>query len=185
MMTIVEVGDLLISHIALRDGWFDGTVVLILDADPSGVLGVVLNRLADVSLESVLPQWTDLVSEPAVLYSGGPVSPNGAICLASPVADDEPPGWRRVFDRVGLLHLDTPVELVAGAYDHIRIYAGYAGWSAGQLESELSRDAWFVASARYDDIFGLDHEHLWRSVLRRQKPEVALWSTWTEHPEQN
>ena len=178
-MSIVEPGDLLISHVTLSDGWFDDAVVLVLDVDDGGVLGVVLNRLTDVDLVTVLPQWVDHVSPPGRLYCGGPVSPNGAICLASAIDDDEPPGWRRIFDRVGLLHLDTPVELVASAYDHIRIFAGYAGWSPGQLESEIARDAWFVARARYDDVFGLDHQGLWRSTLRRQKPEVAVWSTWT------
>lgn len=184
-MSVVEPGDLLISHVILSDGWFDGAVVLVLDADDSGVLGVVLNRISEVDLASVLPQWVDLVSEPARLHTGGPVSPNGAICLASVIDDDEPPGWRRIFDRVGLLHLDTPVELVAGAYDHIRIFAGYAGWSPGQLESEIARDGWFVAPARYDDVFTLDHEGLWRSTLRRQRPEVAVWSTWTADRDQN
>lgn len=184
-MTRVTPGDLLISHVTMRDGWFDETVVLVLDADDTGVLGVVLNRLSDIELASVLPLWVDQVCDPPVLFNGGPVSPSGAICLASPVGDDEPPGWRPVFDRIGLLHLDTPIELVAGAYDHIRIFAGYAGWSPGQLESELARDAWFVARARYDDVFGMDHAGLWRSTLRRQRPEVAVWSTWTEHPERN
>ena len=61
-MSVVEPGDLLISHVILSDGWFDGAVVLVLDADDSGVLGVVLNRISDVDLASVLPQWVDLVS---------------------------------------------------------------------------------------------------------------------------
>lgn len=184
-MSVVDPGDLLISHVTMRGGWFDGTVVLILDADDHGVLGVVLNRFSDVELASVLPQWVDQVSEPVRLFAGGPVSPNGAICLASAIDDDAPPGWSRVFDRVGLLHLDTPVELAAGAFDDVRIFAGYAGWSPGQLESELAREAWFVARARYDDVFGLNQAGLWRATLRRQRPEVAVWSTWTDTPEQN
>lgn len=184
-MPPVQAGDLLISHVVLTDGVFDFTVVLILDADSSGILGVVLNQVSEVELGTVLPQWADQVSDPQVLFDGGPVSPNGAICLASISSEEDPPGWRRVFDNVGLLHLDTPIELVAGAYDDLRIFAGYAGWDAGQLESELARDLWFVAKARYDDVFGANPDDLWRTVLRRQKPEVAVFSTWTEDPDQN
>lgn len=184
-MSAVTPGDVLISHVVLRDGVFDFTVVLILDSDESGTLGVVLNRVAEVALASVLPDWVVAVSEPKVLFDGGPVSPNGAICLASVAGDEEPPGWRRLFGRVGLLHLDTPVELVVGAFDALRIFAGYAGWAPGQLQVELARDAWFVAKARHSDIFGAEQEELWRRVLRRQVPEIAVYSTWTEEPDTN
>lgn len=184
-MSVVTPGDLLISHVVLRDGVFDFTVILILDADDSGTLGVVLNRTAEVALDAVLPDWVIAVSEPKILFDGGPVSRNGAICLASVSGNEEPPGWRRLFGTVGLLHLDTPVELVVGAYDALRIFAGYAGWAPGQLELELARDAWFVARARHDDIFGVDQRDLWHRVLRRQNPEVAVYSTWTDEPEAN
>lgn len=181
----VRPGDLLVSHVQVSDGAFDRSVVLVLDSDGSGTLGVVLNRVSEVELESVLPAWTQQVSEPRVLFDGGPVSPNGAICLASLAGEEEPPGWRRVFSDVGLLHLDTPVELVAGAYADLRIFAGYAGWEPQQLEVELARGWWFVAPAHHADVFGPEPAGLWRRVLRRQNPEVAVYSTWTEDPDAN
>lgn len=184
-MSAVRPGDLLISQVSLRDGVFDSAVVLVLDADESGTLGVVLNRYSEVDLDQVLPGWSEHLSAPQVLFDGGPVSPNGAICLARLAGDEEPPGWRRVFDDVGLLHLDTPLELVAGAYRDLRIFAGYSGWQAGQLEGELLRDGWFVAKAEIDDVFGPDQEDLWRRVLRRQPLDVAIYSTWPEDPECN
>ncbi|GAB3703513.1 YqgE/AlgH family protein [Mariniluteicoccus flavus] len=184
-MGAVKAGDLLISHVQVADDRFDQTVILVLDSDETGTLGVVLNRISEVELASVLPDWADQVCEPRDLFDGGPVSPNGAICLASLAGDEEPPGWRRVFSDVGLLHLDTPIELVAGAYASLRIFAGYAGWDPSQLEVELARGWWFVAEARYDDVFGAAPEGLWRSVLRRQNPEVAVYSTWTDDPEAN
>lgn len=178
-------GDLLVSHVNLRDGVFDFAVVLILDADESGTLGVVLNKVAALPLAAVLPTWVDVVSDPQLLFDGGPVSRNGAICLASIGGEEEPPGWRRLFGNVGLLHLDTPVELVAGAYSGLRIFAGYAGWAPGQLQSELASDAWFVAPAEPEDIFGIDQTDLWQRVLRRQEPDVAVYSTWTDDPDAN
>ncbi|MBA8795741.1 putative transcriptional regulator [Friedmanniella endophytica] len=179
-------GDLLVASVLLDDGVFNQSVVLVLDSDGDGALGVILNEISQTPLESVLPDWVPAVSGPKFLFHGGPVSPNGAICLAS-VADrsEEPPGWRPMFDSIGLLHLDTPIEIVAGAYRDLRIFAGYAGWSSGQLEDEITRGMWHVVPSVYSDVFSDHPLDLWRTTLRRQPDEVALFSTWTEDPELN
>lgn len=183
---VIEPGTLLISGVNLLDGVFDSAVVLLLDADESGTLGVVLNRLSDFSLEDALPGWAPYASAPAALFDGGPVSQEGAICLASPMhADEEPPGWRPLFDRVGLLHLDTPLEIARDAYRDLRIFAGYAGWSPGQLEGELQQEFWHPVPAIYSDVFDPDPTTLWRRVLRRQGGELGLLSTWTDRAELN
>lgn len=203
-------GDLLVASVLLSDGVFDSTVVLVLDSDGDGALGVILNEISQTPLDAVLPDWVETVSEPRLLFHGGPVSPNGAICLASvTVPGEEPPGWRPLFDspdtghpagvggvgdaggggppqlRVGLLHLDTPIEIVAGGYQDLRIFAGYSGWAAGQLQDEITQGMWHVAQAEYSDVFGGRPLDLWRQVLRRQKSEVALFSTWLEDPDLN
>lgn len=179
-------GDLLVASALLADGVFNQTVVLVLDSDEDGALGVILNEISQTPLDAVLPDWVGAVSEPRMLFHGGPVSPNGAICIASVVnAGEEPPGWRPLFDTVGLLHLDTPIEIVTGAYRDLRIFAGYAGWSAGQLQAELSQGMWHVVSAGYDDVFAKAPLDLWRTVLRRQPGSMAFFATWTEDPELN
>jgi putative transcriptional regulator len=180
-------GDLLVASVLLADGVFNQTVVLVLDCDDDGALGVILNEISSTSLDAVLPDWANSVSEPRLLFHGGPVSPNGAICLASVAKPgEEPPGWRPVFDRIGLLHLDTPIELVTGgAYADLRIFAGYAGWSPGQLAGEVAQQMWHVVPAGYDDVFARQPTGLWRRVLRRQPNELAFFATWVEDPEWN
>jgi putative transcriptional regulator len=179
-------GDLLVASVSLADGVFNASVVLVLDADGDGALGVVLNEIAPTSLDSVLPDWVPVVSEPRLLFHGGPVSPNGAICLARVrVPGEEPPGWRRLFGDVGLLHLDTPVEIVQGAYADLRIFAGYAGWASGQLDPEIAEGMWHVVSAEPSDVFGEAPLDLWRAVLRRQRTPVAVFSTWVDDPTTN
>ena len=179
-------GELLVSSAAHGGGYFQQTVIYLLDADESGALGVVLNRAASAELADVLPRWVDLVSPPGQLFAGGPVAPNGAICvarLANP--QEEPPGWRRVRGDLGLLHLDTPVEIAEGAYSDMRIFAGYAGWAAGQLEGELLQGYWHRFVATDADLFGSDQDDLWRRVFRRQGGETAWFSGWTQDPELN
>lgn len=179
-------GELLVADVGLGGSYFGQTVILLLDVDDSGALGVVLNRTADADLDEVLPGWGELVSTPQVLFEGGPVSQNGAVCVAR-LGDpaEEPPGWRRVSGDLGLLHLDTPTELVAGAYSELRIYAGYAGWEPGQLEAELLRGDWHRVKCFDEDVFALTTDGLWRRVLRRQGFDLALLSTWSDDPDAN
>ena len=89
-----------------------------------------------------------------------------------------------MFGDVGVLDLETPIELVWDTYVHIRIYVGLAGWSAGQLVGELLRGSWFRSQAVAEEVFGTPEE-LWRRVLRRIGGGPGLWSTWTGHPEWN
>src|SRR5688572_33370780 len=87
-------GDLLVASIMLADGVFNQTVVLILDSDQDGALGVILNEISQTPLDAVLLEWVSTVSEPRLLFHGGLVSPNDALCLASVVEKvGEAPGW--------------------------------------------------------------------------------------------
>lgn len=179
-------GELLVASAAVEDEQWAHSVVLVLDADADGTLGVVLNHVAVHDLADVLPQWAELVTPPRVLHAGGPVSPDGAVCLARLAdPDEEPPGWRRIAGDLGLLHLDTPVELAQGTYRDLRIFAGYAGWEPGQLEGELLRGDWYRVPMRDEDVFGADVDGLWRRVLRRQGGDLAWFSTWCAEPELN
>lgn len=182
----IEPGTLLVASVSLSDGVFDGAVVLLLDADENGTVGVVLNRISELELSRALPQWEELVSIPQALFDGGPVSQQGAVCVARPAdPDDDPPGWRPLYQRVGLLNLDTPVEIAEGAYREMRIFAGYAGWDAGQLEAELAAGMWYPVPSQQGDPFDPDPATLWRRVLRRQGGDLALFSTWTPEAESN
>jgi len=179
-------GQLLVAAVGSGAGFFDQSVVLILDWDEDGALGVALNKRFDADLDDALPGWSSLVSPPEVLFAGGPVSPDGAVCLARPARrGEEPLAWRRVFGDIGLLHLDTPTELVRGAYSDLRIFAGYSAWETGQLEDELERGWWIRLPARGEDIFSARPADLWRVILRRQGGQVGLLSTWTAAPELN
>lgn len=182
----IAAGDLLISTSGDGADFFSQAVVLLVDVDESGALGVTINLPLDATLDQLLPQWAALVSPPHMLFAGGPVSPDGAICIARPLHRNEAPaGWRRVVGDIGLLQLDTPVELAEGAYSDLRIFAGYAGWSPGQLEVELNAGMWIPSKARPDDVFTAAPEGLWRRVLRRQGGQPGLLSTWVADPSQN
>ena len=183
-------GSLLIASPTLSDPHFTRTIVLLLDAGHDGALGVVLNRPSDVGVAEVLSGWAEVVSGPDVLFQGGPVETDSALAVAA-VGDsdggdeDEPVGWRRVFASVGLVDLDAPVELLGDALSSLRIFAGYAGWSAGQLEDEIAEGAWYVVPAEAQDAFGPDPAGLWAEVLRRQGGQLAMLATMPAEPTLN
>ncbi|GAA5146493.1 YqgE/AlgH family protein [Nocardioides marinquilinus] len=185
-MTEVRAGMLLLATPALLDPNFAGTVVLLVDVNDDGCLGVVLNRPTEVLVAQVLGDWGSVCTAPEVLFSGGPVEKDGALAVALRHSDDEGVlGLRPVADRLAVLDLDTPVEIVGDELDGLRVFAGYAGWGAGQLENEIAREDWYVVPAQPADVFRADTTTLWRDVLRRQPGDLALHSTRPADPELN
>jgi len=186
-----KAGRLLVATPLLGDPNFRRTVVLIVEHEEiQGTLGVVLNRPTTVEVSQVLDQWTDLTSEPSVVFRGGPVAPSSALALALIPGSDEPIGWRALdgapaLARLGLLDLDTPPKLLGPAITSMRVYAGYAGWSPGQLEAEIDEGAWYVLSAQPGDAFVPEPELLWRQVLRRQEGDLAFLATYPDDPAMN
>ena len=177
-------GQLLVATPLLDDPNFRRTVVLLLDHDEGGALGVVLNRPSPVPVDEVLPGWALAASEPGVLFQGGPVALDSAVGVAS-VRGEEPLGWRRVHGSLGVLDLDGAPEDLGTSLGGVRIFAGYAGWSPEQLEDELNEGAWYVVQAMPTDVFDAQPEQLWRSVLRRQSGDLALVATFPEDPTLN
>jgi putative transcriptional regulator len=181
-------GRLLVATPALTDPNFDRAVVLLLDHDAEGTLGVVLNRPTPVEVGAVLESWADLAVEPAVVFQGGPVGLDSALALAvvpGEQGEDGVLGWRRVHGAIGLVDLEAPPELLAAELGALRVFAGYAGWAPGQLEDELLEGAWYVVDSEPGDVSAPDPERLWRAVLRRQRGELALVATYPDDPSLN
>ena len=149
----LEPGVLLVASPILGDPNFRRTVVYVLDHRTDGSVGVVLNRPSDVTLLDVLPQWFDLASAPRILFVGGPVETNAALCLAEARAGVTPPGWTEVSGPVGLADLDTDPGAVERDLHQVRVFAGYAGWGAGQLAEEIAEGAWLVVAGHPADVF--------------------------------
>lgn len=181
-----EAGLLLVAAPTLEEP-FDRAVILLLEHDESGTLGVVLNQPTTLDVGSVLPGWRDHLTGTTHLFQGGPVALDSALGLAALDSAllqqedarevDEPEGFRRVVGALGIIDLDTPADELVPHLQALRIYAGYAGWSPGQLEDELERGSWAVVSPGdlVSDAFLADPEQLWGAVLRRAGGSLAWW----------
>ncbi|MBT0774047.1 YqgE/AlgH family protein [Kineosporia sp. J2-2] len=179
-------GSLLVASPTLEDENFRRTVILMLDHGDDGALGLVVNRPMEVDVSSVLPAWQPHTTAPGRLFQGGPVQLDSALGLvAMPGHGQEPVGVRLLIGSIGLVDLDAPPEVIVPGLAGLRIFAGYAGWAAGQLEGEISEGAWFVVDSEPRDAFTDHPERLWGEVLRRQRGELALVSTYPDDPTMN
>jgi putative transcriptional regulator len=180
-------GRLLVATPSLQHPTFRRTVVLLLDHGEDGALGVVVNRPTEVDVDAVLPAWQPFVAVPGRLFQGGPVALDSALGLVAVTGpdDDEPLGVRRLSGSLGLVDLDTPPEVVVAELRGLRIFAGYSGWSAGQLENEIADGSWYVVEAEPGDAFTDNPEDLWVDVLRRQGGDLALVATFPDDPAMN
>jgi putative transcriptional regulator len=178
-------GTLLAALPALIDENFAQTVVLLLDHDEEGSLGVILNRPTDVVAAEVLPSVVALAGSHAPVFAGGPVAPQNAIAVGALPAQEPDPLWfRRVFADIGLVDVEA-LEDGSATVDQLRVYAGYAGWSPGQLEAELAEGAWYVLPLQRSDVFSAEPLELWRAVFRRQPAPLSFLATWTDDPDTN
>jgi putative AlgH/UPF0301 family transcriptional regulator len=197
-------GSLLVAMPALTDPTFAGTVVYVLDHSDTGTLGVVLGRPSQVEIRDVLPGWSDLAVDPGVFHVGGPCETDTALCLATSsvagppdavpgpdanVTDDDVErraGLRRVAGNVHLVDLDADASDVADRIDGLRVFAGYAGWSPGQLAAEIAEGAWACVPGRAADVLSsAAGPDLWRQVMGRQNGRLAILSTAPADPSAN
>lgn len=177
-------GRLLVAAPALADPNFARSVVLLLEHDAGGALGVVLNRPTPLGVSEVLRPWAELAGQPGVVFQGGPVALDAALALAV-VPGAGPLGWRRVHGSIGVVDLDAPPEVLAAEVGSLRVFAGYAGWGGGQLEEELEEGSWYLVHSEPGDICAPDPEGLWRGVLRRQHGSLAMLATYPDDPSLN
>jgi putative transcriptional regulator len=170
---------LLVASPALIDPEFFRAVVFLIEHDETGTVGVIINRPSHTPVGQILIDWQDVMSEPAVVFNGGPVQRDGALGLGRLAGStDAGHGLRAVSGGLALVDLDAdPAEVSVGAAS-LRVFAGHAGWGVGQLEAELIEGSWFVIAGGLDDVFSKTPGTLWRSVLRRQSAPLSLLSTY-------
>jgi putative transcriptional regulator len=177
-------GQLIIAAPTLVDPNFARTVVLVAEHTEDGAMGLVLNRPARTLVDEAVPDLAWLGREEERVWVGGPVAETAVIVLAE--WDDPALAGAIVDGDLGFVGADADrPDQLDGAIRRARVFAGHAGWGPGQLEEELSEDAWIVEPPLRDDIFCQDAETLWSAVLRRKGRRYALLATMPPDPSMN
>ena len=166
---------LLVASPALVDPNFFRAVVLLFEYDEDGAVGVILDRPLELDVKDHVPAWSDYLAPPPRVFEGGPVQPETAIGVVHRPNAAAIETWRPVLGGVGLVDVSLePADV--GEVHEARIFAGYSGWGAGQLDMELAVGSWFPVEGTKDDVFDPVPTSLWRRVLRRQHPHIARYA---------
>jgi putative transcriptional regulator len=172
-------GQLLLDSGQLRGSFFQRTVVLICQHDAQGAFGLVLNRNSGNNVgDTIVADLPDTLKS-CPLYLGGPVQPSALSFL---VSDSFIPD-ANVLPNLSLGHsLDSLMEIGESfsSGQKIRMFAGYAGWSPGQLEDEMKRKAWLTHPASLELVFDTNPEQLWQSILSQKGWKYKLLSQMPE-----
>jgi putative transcriptional regulator len=175
-------GQLLIAGPGLLDPNFWRTVVLVGEHSDEGALGVVLNRPSETTVDEAAPELAGLAEDMGYVHVGGPVQPSAVVVLAefTEPRDEE----TLVVESIGFLPAEIdPEEL--GELRRARIYVGYAGWGPGQLDGELEEGSWIVEPAAANDVFTVEPNALWSSVLYRKGGTYRVLATMPPDPSRN
>ena len=166
-------GQLILDNGKLRGSFFHRTVVLICQHDAEGAFGLVLNRKTPAKVGEALPGNLPDALKEQPLYLGGPVQTQALSYLHSDSFVPE----ANVMPNLSLGHsLDELVEIGESfsPTSQVRIFAGYAGWSPGQLDDEMRRDTWMTHPATLDLVFHPQPEELWKLILREKGWQYRL-----------
>lgn len=176
-------GKLLVASPAIFDPNFRRTVVLVTAHNEDGAVGLILNRPSAATVEHAVSRLVELAGGDATVFVGGPVNPSGVAVLAE--FDDPGDAAIPVVEAIGFVGLDEALEGTPPPLRRTRVFAGCAGWGAGQLEGELESEDWVIEPARADDVFTERPEVLWSEVLRRKGGEYELLATMPLDPSLN
>jgi putative transcriptional regulator len=177
-------GHLLLDGGKLRGSFFHRSVVLICQHDAEGAFGLVLNRAAGKKAGEAIAADMPQQLEDQPLYLGGPVQPS----MLSYLHTDHFLINANVLPNLNVGHsLEELVEIGQSfsGTQQVRIFAGYAGWSPGQLDEEMKREAWLAHRASIELVFDTKPEELWQKILRQkgwkyrllaQTPEDLSWN---------
>lgn len=176
-------GQLLLASPALIDPNFRRTVVLVGVHNDDGAMGVILNRPSETTVAEAVPQLEAVVDSEEPVYVGGPVQPSSVVLLAEFL--DPTPAALLVLGRIGFPSGGTDVDGLADSTERRRVFAGYAGWSGGQLDEELDQGDWIAHPAVPDDVFTESPGQLWARVLQRKGGSYALLARMPVDPSVN
>ena len=162
-------GKFLVATRSLLDPNFSRTVILLVSSDDDGALGIIINKPTPVTLNQMVEDLQGDEDDPVEVWVGGPVAHWQLVLLFK--SDSHPEDTESVLDGVYFSGSREVLEDVLERDMDLRVYAGYAGWSPGQLEHEIARGSWHVLPGEPELVFDGDPASLWEELVARGEAE--------------
>jgi len=171
-------GSLLVATPDMKDPHFARAVILLIAYSvEEGAMGLIVNHpltVDQMDTQSPIASWMESSQSPSTIFLGGPVEPNGYICMTPDAYALS--GLRSVdIESISPIHLDGP---------H-RVFRGYSGWGAGQLEDEVTFNSWYIVASQSSDLLTTSPDTLWNEVLQRQTGPLKRLGLFPSDPEVN
>ncbi len=166
--TDLSKGRFLVASRNAKDPRFSEAVVLLVEYSARGAMGLIINQPTGVRLSELVPEMKGLKDRQDTVYDGGPVNRNQLLLLAR--TGSRPPESLHVFGDVYISSSRFTLQQMidrAGAREKFRLYVGYAGWAASQLDREVARGDWHVLHADAETIFDKKPSEVWPELIRR------------------
>jgi putative transcriptional regulator len=160
-------GTLLVADRKLQDPNFVKSVIMIVNYDEHGAVGLVLNRQGEIPVSQLLTGVKSARDRKDTAFTGGPVEPKSVLALLR--ANKGPDGAQQIAGDVWAILDEDLLEQTLATHvgpDKLRFYLGYAGWGPGQLEPEMDAGAWRLVHANSETVFDAEPESLWDRVVR-------------------
>ena len=163
----LAIGKLLVANKNLVDPNFYHSVVLLVIYQNDAVVGLVLNRRSRLSISSVF-EVKEAKGRDDRVYHGGPVQPSSTLALLR--SSTKPQGTTQVFSGVNLIAAESVLRKTMASTvqpDSFRVFVGYAGWTARQLQDEVATGSWYIFPGDPKTIFDADPQSLWDRLIER------------------
>jgi putative transcriptional regulator len=177
-------GKLILDNGKLGGSFFHRTVILVCQHDSDGAFGLVLNRSTNNKVgEALVANLPDVLKD-EILYLGGPVQPQALSYLHTDAYLPD----ANIMPNLSVGHSLESLMEIGESYSttqRLKVFAGYAGWSPGQLDDEMKRDTWLIHPASSELVFSAQPEKLWQSILENkgwkyrliaESPEDLSWN---------
>ena len=179
-----EKGRVLISEPFMTDENFKRSVVYLCEHNEDGSFGFVLNNSLDISLSELVE---DIVNEEFKVSFGGPISPDNLFYVHT--LKNQLEGSYEVLSGLstGGKFEDLIPLINSGVItpNEIRFFLGYSGWEAGQLETELHSNSWFVGKTTINRVLNTNDQDLWKKILDEMGGKFKMISNFPEDPSLN
>ena len=164
-------GKLLVATELVSGDIFVQSVVLVLQYDETGAMGLVVNRPTEVGMDELVVDDDAISNYSGPIYWGGPVQMNSLRALMQ--TDKAPGGAERIVDSVYLVSVNDALKNAPQDVPGLRLFIGFAGWDPGQLDHEMARGSWHVVPASVDFVFAKDPGQLWKQLVPPREHRAA------------
>ena len=179
-------GDLLISAPFLKDFYFARSVILMIENNDEGSMGIVLNKSFSnfMTLNEVIPELASL--PPIPLYKGGPIERKTLFYLHSfSELKDALPLGNGLYVNGDFEQMKRYLLCGGATQGYIRFFMGYTGWQKGQLKQEIETNTWIINKDSRLDLLNMHLRDLWKESLCDMGGKYAVWSHYPKYPIMN